>query len=155
MTKVSKTKVIKKVKAKAKAASARVTQIRAMAPPVGEPPIEFNNGIFNQHLSEVMAIIANSRALKGPVAYKIFLLCSKLDVVAPVVRDSITKIMLAHAKDKDPNSKFEVVDRAAYDSEMNAFLSEGHETDIQRFEVEDFANVGLSPNDYSTIKFLF
>jgi len=155
MTKASKTKVVKKVDAKAKSASAKVAQIRAMAPPVGEPPIEFSNGIFNQHLSEVMAIIANSRALKGPVAYKIFLLCSKLDAIAPVVRDSITKIMLAHAKDKDPSKPFEVVDKVAYEAEMTAFLSEGHETNIQRFEVEDFANVGLSPNDYSTIKFLF
>jgi hypothetical protein len=150
MTKASKTKVLKKAKAKT---AAKVTRIKPAPSDLGN--ILFTNAVFTPHLSEVMAVVANSRSLKGPVAYKVFLLCSKLDVLASAVRESITKIMMSHAKNPDPTVKFEVVDKVAYEAEVNEFLSITNYTYIPKFSVEDFANIGLSPNDYSTLSFLF
>jgi hypothetical protein len=147
MTKASKKKVIKKAKAK--------TAAKVKPAPSDLVNISFTNAVFTPHLSEVMAVVANNRNLKGSVAYKVFLLCSKLDALAPVVRESITKIMMSHAKDPDPTVKFEVVDKIAYEAEINELLSIKNFTDIPKFSVEDFANIGLSPNDYAALAFVF
>ena len=154
MTKASKTKVVKKVATKMKKATAKVTPLRVLEGGKQEHITISNRNVTNQ-LSEAMKVLSSSRAMKGDVAIRVFLLCKQIDALANASKIAVSDIMKANAKNLDDvDGRFEVVSQEKYMADIEEFLDKVHKTSIVKFTADDFKNVGLSAVDYAALEFV-
>lgn len=153
MAKATKAKVQKKVATKMKKAQAKVTPLKALEGGKVEHISISNRNVTNQ-LSEAMKVLSASRAMRGDVAIRVFLLCKQVDALAISSRTAVADIMKANAKNPDDvDGKFEVVSQEKYLADIEAFLDTVHKTSIVKFAVADFQHVGLSAVDYAALEF--
>ena len=126
MTKASKTKVVKKVATKMKKATAKVTPLRVLEGGKQEHITISNRNVTNQ-LSEAMKVLSSSRAMKGDVAIRVFLLCKQIDALANASKIAVSDIMKANAKNLDDvDGRFEVVSQEKYMADIEEFLDKVH-----------------------------
>lgn len=153
MAKATKAKVQKKVEIKRKKAVAKVTPLKALESGNTEHISISNRNVTNQ-LSEAMKVLSASRAMRGDVATRVFLLCKQVDALAISSRTAVADIMKANAKNPDDlDGKFEVVSQEKYLADIEEFLDRVHKTSIVKFAAADFQHVGLSPVDYAALEF--
>lgn len=153
MTKATKAKVTKKVAAKVKKVQAKVTPLKALEG-VNTEHITISNRNVTNKLSEAMKVLSSSRAMRGDVAIRVFLLCKQVDALAISSRTTVGDIMKANAKNPDDlDGKFEVHSQEKYLADIEAFLDVVHKTSIVKFTAADFQHVGLSAVDYAALEF--